>query len=263
MDVFTIIVLSILAGILLIANIYLFVYYSHPDDDSALSGVVGKLIIIIAMSLSWIQILLLPLDVSNSRGGGFGFSMTMIWTIFYIAIGVFVIFILPLASAYNECDEDWTTWEKLKYVMCSFIVSIVIFVTCLAVSSLFLAKADIPIHTQQCTIANIQKSNVIRLNIDNCTKNNGELTMDVGIQIYLLGAMCFVSWFVFVIFGGIGIAALPLDCIYEFSSRPKIVVRKDLDDKKIELSLKAKEVKTLALQAKEFEDNNAAKKSSK
>lgn len=33
--------------------------------------------------------------------------------------------------------------------------------------------------------------------------------------------MSFISWFLFVLYGGIGLAALPLDLIYDFATRPK------------------------------------------
>ena len=44
--------------------------------------------------------------------------------------------------------------------------------------------------------------------------------MDVSFIVYALAVISLFGWFLFVIFGGVGITALPLDLIHEFRSRP-------------------------------------------
>jgi LMBR1 domain-containing protein 1 len=35
-----------------------------------------------------------------------------------------------------------------------------------------------------------------------------------------MGSMAFFGWFLLLLFGGVGISALPIDLIYEFMNRP-------------------------------------------
>ena len=44
--------------------------------------------------------------------------------------------------------------------------------------------------------------------------------------------MSFIGWFLLVIFGGVGLAALPIDLIREFSMRPVLMSAKDAREKK-------------------------------
>jgi LMBR1 domain-containing protein 1 len=223
MDIFLIIILSVLAVILFIANIYIFFYYIHPDDNSNCSNFFSKFIVIAAMMLCWIQVLLLPLDVANARGGGVGLRMDIAWTVIFILIAVFAIIILPFISAYNDCEEEWSFWEKMKHSICYFIISMIVFLACLFITYALLSNAEIPITKNYCGIANLQKSSIIRLNIENCTKEESQIYIKVSLPIYVIALITFLSSFLFSIFGGIGLAALPFDCIFTFTSRPKIL----------------------------------------
>jgi len=263
MEIFSIVILSLIAIILLISNLYLFVYYSNPDDNSACSGVISKIIVIAAMNLSWIQLLLLPLDVTNSRGGGLGLNMDMAWIVVYIIIAALMILVLPIISAYNECDDDWTLWEKFKYSMCNSIVAIALVITLICVSFFFLSKAEIPVRKTYCPIANFQKSNASVFKTTNCHTEDTNLTLTVSFPIYAIAILSFLSWFIFICFGSIGLAALPLDCFYTYCTRPQIISKDDLEKKKKTLISQVKDVKIIANQAKEFEYDEVMKKSSK
>lgn len=263
MEVFLIIMLSVLAVILLVANIYIFFYYIHPDDNSNCSNFFSKLIVIIAMMLCWIQVLLLPLDVANARGGGVGLRMDIVWTVIFILIAVFAVLVLPLISAYNDCEEEWSFWEKMKHSICYFVVSTLVFIACLFVTYVLLSTAEIPITKNYCGIANLQKSSIVRLNINDCTKDDSQIGIKVSFPIYVIALMTFLSSFLFSIFGGIGLAALPFDCIYGFTSRPKILSNQQLEINKTELVKLSKDVKEIAVNAKKFEEIDVLKKSSK
>lgn len=55
--------------------------------------------------------------------------------------------------------------------------------------------------------------------------------MNVSFPIYVIGLVSFLSWFLFTIFGGIGLAAVPLDLIRTFNARPRKFYTKDEIDK--------------------------------
>lgn len=73
--------------------------------------------------------------------------------------------------------------------------------------------------------------------------------------------MSFISWFLFVIFGGIGLFALPLDYIYAFCNRPKKISQTELTAKKKNALEEALRIREIAREAKNLEEANALKSS--
>lgn len=104
-----IVILSIIAALLLVANIYLLAYYCHPDDSGFGADLFAKIVVVMGMTLSWATVLMFPLDVSNSRGDQESpFRMDLFWRIIYIITGVFVLVIIPACIYYYESDSEWT-----------------------------------------------------------------------------------------------------------------------------------------------------------
>ena len=54
-----------------------------------------------------------------------------------------------------------------------------------------------------------------------CETNSDSLRIKVNIIIYAIAVLLFVSWFLFALFGGIGLAAVPIDLFCSFKNRPK------------------------------------------
>lgn len=263
MDVFILILILILGIILFIGNVYIFAYYAHPEDSSPASGIFVKLIVFFAMSLCWCQILLLPLDVSNNRGGGLNFRMDIVWSIVYITITVFIFIIIPFISAFNECEKESTFCSKIKDSFCSLIATIIIVSCLLIISFFFLSIAEIPITKRNCSIIGLQRSNDIDIHINKCSVDHSVININVSFSIYITAFLSFASWFVFSIFGGIGIASLPLDNLFEFFNRPKKIKLSDLTLKKAEILSKIIELKPLALKVKDMQEKGYNKKNCK
>ena len=93
---------------------------------------------------------------------------------------------------------------------------------------------------------------------------NSNLEVDVSFPIYLIGIMSFISWFLFVIFGGVGLTALPMDLVHTFTTRPKQMSKENYDALKSSVISRANEMKALAegLKKIENEDPNIQKASS-
>jgi len=252
----------ILAVLLIIINIYLLAYYCHPEDRGFGSSLVCKIVVILGMTLSWAQVLMLPLDVSNTRGFGGGIRMDIFWIVIYISTAVTVLVIIPGLTFYYEADPDWNCWEKLKYSFCYLIVTIVIVIAILLITYAFLSTAEIPIITISCPITNTQMSKGITLNIIDCSRNESTMSIDVSFPIFVIGLMSFFSWFLFVIFGGIGLSALPLDFIYDFCTRPKKMTPSELNKIKDKVAIRAKNFEALGLECQEMEKNDVMKKGS-
>lgn len=67
MDVILIVSCIVLAILLILANFYILVIYSHPDDKGLGVSVFCRILVILGLTLSWAQVLMLPLDVANTR----------------------------------------------------------------------------------------------------------------------------------------------------------------------------------------------------
>lgn len=50
----------------------------------------------------------------------------------------------------------------------------------------------------------------------------------VSAIIFTLAIVLFIGWFIFAIFGGVGLVALPYDMIEEFKNRPKPITAAEL-----------------------------------
>jgi LMBR1 domain-containing protein 1 len=87
-------------------------------------------------------------------------------------------------------------------------------------------------------------------------KKDGFLEIDVSFPIYLIGLMSFISWFLFVLFGGIGLTALPMDLIYIFNTRPKHMTKEIYEALKSSVLLRANKMKALGENLKQMESEN-------
>jgi LMBR1 domain-containing protein 1 len=244
----------ILAIVLIIVNIYLLAYYCHPDDRGFGSAFICKFVVVLGMTLSWAQVLMLPLDVSNSRGSDGGIRMDIFWIVIYLTTAVFLVFIIPSLTYYYEADSEWSCWQKIKYSFCYLFATIIVTIAILIITYVLLSKAEIPITTINCSIANLQRSDSTdEVVFTNCMRNETTMTIDVSFPIFVIGLMSFVSWFLFVIFGGIGLAALPLDFFYDFCTRPKKISPSELKYLKEKTVRRAKEIEKVLQECKTLE----------
>lgn len=100
-------------------------------------------------------------------------------------------------------------------------------------------------------------------NTNNCITAASEFAIQVSFPIYIIALMSFISWFLFVLFGGIGLAALPLDLIYDFTSRPKKLSSSQVESQKSRILTDGQALRDLANQAKSLEEKGARECSGK
>lgn len=104
-----IVMLSIIGVLLLIANVYLLAYYTHPDDNGKGIDLLSKIVVVIGMTLTWTTVLMFPLDVSNARSSlDVAFRMDIFWQVVYLTTAAFILIIIPSLIFYYEADPDWT-----------------------------------------------------------------------------------------------------------------------------------------------------------
>jgi LMBR1 domain-containing protein 1 len=255
-----IIITVLLAVVLLIVNIYLLAYYCHPDDRGFGSALICKFVVVIGMTLSWAQVLMLPLDVSNSRGFDGGIRMDIFWIVVYLSTAVFLVFIIPTLSYYYEADEEWSCWQKVKYSFCYLFITIIVIIAILIIAYVFLSIAEIPTTTINCSFVNLQKSDAKEFTTTNCIRANSTMKIDVTFPIFVIGLMSFISWFLFVVFGGIGLAALPLDFFYDFCTRPKKISPSEVKYLKEKAAKRALEIQKILQECKTLETQKVTEK---
>ena len=93
------------------------------------------------------------------------------------------------------------------------------------VSYAFLRYADLPVNIiskksgafeSSATVTNSGKAGSGQKDVETT------LELSVGFPVYIMAILSFFGWFMFVLFGSIGLAALPIDLIMDFINRPKI-----------------------------------------
>lgn len=242
---------------LIIANIYLLAYYCHPDDKGTAMGIIIKVFVVIGLGLAWAQVLMVPLDVSNNRTFGGGLDMKLFWFIIFMASVVYVLFFFPILTGLYETDPDWSCCDKFKHSFCCFICTMVVIVAIGLILYFTIGNANIPIDSIYCqmTTSNIQDSSATVLTVASCDYDTDtKIEVEVSFMIYCVAVMSFISWFIFAIFGGIGLAAIPLDFFHDFCTRPKTIKSEEIEDRRKELVRNIDELKLLGEKVKDMED---------
>ena len=86
--------------------------------------------------------------------------------------------------------------------------------------------------------------------LSNCSQQMEDLSIPVTFPIYVMALMSFVGWFLLVLFGGVGLGAIPLDFINKFRFRPQRLTRSELDAKERMLRERARDLIEIGKQIK-------------
>ncbi len=101
----------------------------------------------------------------------------------------------------------------------------------------------------------LELSNSPIITVGKCFSQSGNLEINVSLPIYYIGILSFLSWFFFVLFGGIGLSALPMDLIHIFLTRPREMSKEAYNNLKNSIILRANQMKNLAMNIKQMEDD--------
>ena len=262
-DVVTLIMILLMTVALLITNVYILLYYSHPEDKEETIGYVLKVIVIIGLTLAWCQVLMIPLDVSNNRTFGGGINMRVFWLIIFVLTLVYILVIFPISSSLYDAQEEWSFCEKIKHSLCTFLVTIIFFVGITAILYATIGSTDIPIKAIECKLpASLPNSN-LEINPNEICAGKVEdksINLKVNIIIYSMAVLTFISWAVFALFGGIGLASVPMDFFISFKSRPKTLNDEDVQERKNVLYEEVEELVQIGEELTKMEVEGAQKK---
>lgn len=228
MDIFLIVITCIISIILLISNFYGIIYFLDPGEKGFADSWFFKVIVLCSLMLAWGQVLSLPLDVSNSQGGVGSLQIDLLWEIIYLCIFSLVTIILPTGMFFFESDDEEPICDRIWYTFRHLIFVLIVEALVLGLMYGLLATTDIPVSTYSCDWSQRSSSALV---LASCTTGTEDLQIPVTFPIYVMALMSFVGWFLLVLFGGVGLSAIPLDLINKFRFRPQRLTRAELDAK--------------------------------
>ena len=185
-----------------------------------------------------------------------GLNMNLMWTIVFWMIPAWVFILIPWTTFYYEADDGMlmagtsvtpnpVRKSKILQACCNQVVVLVIVGLLFALTYLFLSTTNIPVQAyngvtgseviaggvvyttlpQDGSFSTSQLADMgdndylLTTQIDDLGQET--ITLQVDVATFFGGLMAWLGWFLFAIFGGIGMTALPLDFILKFTQRPK------------------------------------------
>ncbi|CAK4078465.1 unnamed protein product [Aphanomyces euteiches] len=258
MNWFLVVVVVVMTFAFAAANVYILVYFQHPDDKN--TAYMPKLLVVFGLLLAEACVLLLPLDVANNStaiGCTAGWNsacgnldMETLWLIVFMAIAVFLVVLLPYSIYFYESDDDFEVSGKRAHrwldALKLEIATLVVVGIVIAITYVTSSTSDIPytVLVVNTTSANdtiqIAGANAMGLHsyIDGALISSEErsaalvnglnpittsMRISVSVPVYITALVSFVGWFAFSIFVGVGLVAMPLDLILAYFFRPKFI----------------------------------------
>ncbi|XXG48899.1 hypothetical protein AAC387_Pa02g3221 [Persea americana] len=262
------IVAIVVCVIVFIFNIYLLINYQHPDDAN--QAYFPKFVVVFGLSIAAISILMLPADVANRQAcrraiynGACHLTLPMkdLWLAVYIVDAVLVFFVIPFAMFYYEGDQEKTVGNRIKSAMIWVATSAIVCALALGILYSLIGKVDFTVRHLSSPTTNFPSTwtdfssaqPCIGTSVHQCSAYSANAssettwTMRTTFPEYVVALATIVGSVLFSIFGGVGIACLPLGLIFSFFRRPKAVItRSQYIKEATELGKKARELKKAA-----------------
>ena len=183
-----------------------------------------------------------------------GMNMVLFWNIMYGLILATLIVLIPFSIFYYEADDGsimkgTSVKQKMNSKFCEALwyTLFTVFISAGILTGLYfgLRETSIPVREYVGTsisdatqleypyqddgvfhvngMANMTDSDAenMKLNASGEAKEMSSITLNVNAITFFTCLLCFVGWFFFALFGGIGIASFPLDLILAFRNRPR------------------------------------------
>eukprot|EP01061_Rhynchopus_euleeides_P010143 TRINITY_DN1949_c0_g1_i2.p1 TRINITY_DN1949_c0_g1~~TRINITY_DN1949_c0_g1_i2.p1 ORF type:complete len:498 (+),score=240.23 TRINITY_DN1949_c0_g1_i2:28-1494(+) len=269
------VILAVVGFVLTIAvSLYLVALYCSEEDKN--QAWMPKIIVVVGLSLSAFAVLLLPFDVANKKdptlmnGETGGVDVALMWQLVLWSIAAWLLVITPFATFYYESWDPAQTslWNQVRPALCYTFSFLLVFMLMFVILWLTVGYADLAFEGLQsppvnwdlldtrgfddhqstcvcssspsyCVTSGFQPAPVS----DNfCLSKNGTLSVKVSAFVYIIGLICAIGWFSFIVFGGAGIIALPMDLINDWRTRPQRITRIEYNQRKEALSQEIREL---------------------
>ncbi|KAK7286909.1 hypothetical protein RJT34_22259 [Clitoria ternatea] len=261
-----VIVAIVVCVIVFLVNVYLLVNYQHPDDAN--QAYFPKFVVVLGLSVAAISILMLPADVANRQAcrhaiynGACNLTLPMkdLWLAVYILDAVLVFFVIPFAMFYYEGDLDKSVGKRIKSALLWMVTTAIVCALVLGILYGLIGKVDFSVRHLSSSTSSFPSSwdfNSGQQCIGGAHQcaaytaspsSEKKWTMRTTFPEYVVALATIAGSVLFAIFGGVGIACLPLGLIFSFIRRPKAVItRSQYIKEATDLGKKAKELKKAA-----------------
>nr|XP_024361955.1 LIMR family protein Os06g0128200-like [Physcomitrium patens] len=271
-----VVIIVIVVIVVFICNTYFLINYQHPDDHN--QAYLPKGIVIFGLSIAQISILMLPADVANRNACknsvylnacNYTLPMKDLWYAVYIIDAIFLFFICPFSFFYYEADEQTHTRKRLLNSFLWVLVLAVVLGLVVGICYALVGYSDftvrrlesdsIPFTTdfsmltsaKPCLPTTVLVSSTSQELCSSYLSGDGtstNWTMRTSFAIYVIAVTTIIGSCLFSIFGGIGIASLPMSLINTFLHRPKTTITLAQYTKEAtEIMKRGKEIKEIVL----------------
>lgn len=267
-------------------NLYTIVHFQMPGDK--MDNKWTKLVIWLGFQLCSFTVMMVAADAANAEGNpmcdkGYlrpensviwcgGFDFDTIWRILYMAVFVYLCVIIPFATFYWEASEEIDGRSPLKEALC-YEMYIVLLVVAITVPVYMLSDekiVEVPTKVLTAKIGELAlntytlaEGNSVVAYIEGSTLSGGltevptlaaavdsSYKYPVRFEILVASYVGFLGWFVFSLFVGVGLVALPFDLISAYINRPVGLDAGEVSTRKADLQIKANEILETSVQLK-------------
>jgi len=272
-NVMLIIITVVITCLAVVANMYLIVHFQHPEDRN--QAWFPKAIVLLALTVTELSILMLPLDVGNRNSCAEHVALTAcsltlpmrsLWYAVYMTMGLLVAVVIPFTIYYYEADSDRTTMQRWRDASLWVLLTDVVIGATVGVAYglagyveynvVELTSGVVPLSTDMSAVAGcISASGKVNSGFS-CDATGSaaappteEWNVRPTFPVYVMALGAVAGWFLFIVFAGVGVVAMPVDLIKAFIYRPRSILPK---------SEFLKQAREISVRSKELEDRSKA-----
>jgi LMBR1 domain-containing protein 1 len=253
MEPFLIVVMCVFILVFMMVGLKMLWIYEQPEDTWRCGTACPKLMFMVSITLACMMALILPLDVENVRQTGKG--LEDMWSILYTTVLVVGCAGIPLAAFMYEALDDIGLGKgsRLPFLLLRLLALVVFVVVVVALLYSFANSTTVPVSHMMCPGYKFDAPQVINPSLDQLCRSSSRmfLKMQMRLSSYLIALTSFVGWWLLVVFGSVGLTALPLDMIYSFVDRP---TKTDLQKYNAQKQVIGEQSRELAKYGKELQD---------
>lgn len=283
-NVFLVVGFALLILMLFIINLYTVARYQHPDDKN--ESIFAKIVILLGLNLSTLAILLIPVDVGNNEGNPNcdyksgngttfcgGINMRNVYESLFCMVWFIIICLVPFTTFYyDSASVDGINKGRFKTALYYDLVVVIAFLVIILPLYYTFPDTNIPVSTYDTDVLELVKYtytstsgtpyDFIQLELPASAFSNllkstitSYVSFSVTFPLYLIGICGWVGWWLFSVFVGVGLVALPFDLILAYIYRPRVLAPDVLGQKELELQERTNELLDIAVLLKKDHQN--------
>jgi len=275
--------IAVLFVILLIINVYIVAYFAKPTSENTWWT---KGLIIGGLQLTSFTVMMVSVDAANNGGNpmcdkGYlandaiycgGIDFHLVWQILFLAIFIVLVMFIPFATFYWEASADVENKKPFREAVCYEMV-VIGFILCVVIPLYYFSKESITHVPVKHYVTSLKSMQLNRYNLapggsivaylaasplapkspfvtPPVSSALASITYPVTFDVYIVSLISWVGWFVFALFTGAGMAAVPIDLINAYIHRPVPLDPNELRVRKLDLQVRTSEILETSMEMK-------------